>query len=147
MSNLYYLLAAQASSFLIHPQSARTPLVAYHSLSSTCVTYGMPCHANGQKVLPIIAKEAEDFPKGENSGLLFIYVKTMSLLTCGEAIIKSSQSVAFLSIYQNIFKYCSPNKYIFKIAPSENIHFQSCCLKKYIFQIALTKNIHFQNPS
>ena len=140
MSNLYYLLAAQASSFLIHPQSARTPLVAYHSLSSTCVTYGMPCHANGQQVLPIIAKEAEDFPKGENSGLLFIYVKIMSLLTCGEAMIKSSQSIAFLSIYQNIFKYCSPNKYIFKIVPSKNTFSKLLLQKIYIFKVAASKN-------
>ena len=37
LSSFYYLLAAQASSI----QSLKTPLVPYHSLCSTCLTYKM----------------------------------------------------------------------------------------------------------
>ena len=64
LSNFYYLLAAQASSVT---RSVRIHLVPYHSLCSTCVTYGMPCHAIGHQVLPTqqLPREAEDFPRGE----------------------------------------------------------------------------------
>ena len=64
LSNLYYLLAAQASSSLIHPlsqtQSVRTSLVPYHLLCSTCVTNGTPYHAIGHHVLttqPFLGKQ------------------------------------------------------------------------------------------
>ena len=64
-SSLYYLLAAQASSFLIHPlsqtQSVRTTLVLYHSLYSTCVTYVTPYHTIGYHILitlPFIGKKS-----------------------------------------------------------------------------------------
>ena len=64
-SSLYNLLAAQASSFLIHPpsqtQSVRTILVLYHSLCSTCVTYVTPYHTIGHQVLitlPFIGKKS-----------------------------------------------------------------------------------------
>ena len=56
LSYIYYLLAAQASSFLIAPslfQSAGTPLVLYHSLCNNCFTYGIPCDAVGYPILPI----------------------------------------------------------------------------------------------
>ena len=49
LSNLSYLLAAQAPCFLIHPlflNTVRTPLVPYHSLCSTCVTYRMLCNCH-----------------------------------------------------------------------------------------------------
>ena len=56
LSIFFYLLAAQTSSFLIHPlsqtQSVRAPLVPYYSLFSTCVTYGMLCHVICHQVLP-----------------------------------------------------------------------------------------------
>ena len=56
LSNLYYLLAAQASSVLIYhlsrAQSVRTLLVPYHLQCSACLTYRMPCHAIGHQVLP-----------------------------------------------------------------------------------------------
>ena len=49
LSTFYYLLAAQASTFLIHTssqtESVRPHMVASNSLCSTCVTYGTPCHA------------------------------------------------------------------------------------------------------
>ena len=32
-------------------QSVRPPMATYSSLCSTCVTYGMPCHARGHQVL------------------------------------------------------------------------------------------------
>ena len=55
---LYFLLTGvYASSFLIHlfilTQSVRLPVVTYHSLYSTCVTYRTPCHAIGHQVFPI----------------------------------------------------------------------------------------------
>ena len=59
LSNIYYLLAAQVSSFLIAlppfswTQSAGTPLVLYHSLCNNCFTYGVPCDAVGYPMLPI----------------------------------------------------------------------------------------------
>ena len=72
LSNLYYLLAAQASSFLIHflsrRQSVRPHLVASTtSLCSPCVTYGTSCHAIGHQVLPTqpLPREAEDFLGGD----------------------------------------------------------------------------------
>ena len=67
----FYLLVAQASSFLIHPpfptQSVRLPLVTYPSLCSTCVTYRTLCHAIGHQVLPTqpLPREVEDFPRGD----------------------------------------------------------------------------------
>ena len=70
LSNLYYLLAAQICNFLIHPlsrkQSVRAPLVPYHSLCSTCVTYEMSCHSIGHQVILIkcLPMEADDFPRG-----------------------------------------------------------------------------------
>ena len=48
LSSFYYLLAAQASSI----QSLKTPLVPYHSLCSTCLTYKMSCQAIGHQLLP-----------------------------------------------------------------------------------------------
>ena len=55
--NPYFLLAgAYASSFFIHllilTQSVRLPVVTYHSLCSTCVTYRTPCSAIDHQVLP-----------------------------------------------------------------------------------------------
>ena len=49
------LLVAQASVFKIHllpqTQSIRPHLVPYPSLCSSCVNYGMICHAIGDQVL------------------------------------------------------------------------------------------------
>ena len=57
LGNPYFLLTgAWASSFLIHllilTQPVRVPVITYHSLCSTCVTYRTPCHAIGHQVLP-----------------------------------------------------------------------------------------------
>ena len=56
LNNLYPLLAAVASIFLVHPisltQSVRPHLVYYHSLCSICVTYWMPW---------TLQREEEDF--------------------------------------------------------------------------------------
>ena len=56
LSNLYYWLAAQVSRFLIHfpfqNTSVRRPLVPYHSLCSTCLTYRAPYHAIGHRMRP-----------------------------------------------------------------------------------------------
>ena len=56
LSNLYYLLAAENPVFLIQSlsrtQSVKTPLVPYHSLCSTCVTYGTPCQIIVHQILP-----------------------------------------------------------------------------------------------
>ena len=43
------------------------PLVAYTSLCSACVTYGMLCHTTGHQVLPTqpLSREVEDFPRNE----------------------------------------------------------------------------------
>ena len=64
----FFFTGALASSFLIHllipTQSVRPPLVTYHSLCSTCVTYKTPCHVIGHQVLPthpLLFREAEDF--------------------------------------------------------------------------------------
>ena len=56
---------------LRHPpfptQSVGLSLVTYPSLCSTCVTYRMPCHAIGHRVLSTqpLPREAEDFPRGD----------------------------------------------------------------------------------
>lgn len=56
LSNLYHLLAAQHWAVwftsLSQIQSVRIPLVRYHLLCSTCVRYGMQCHAIGHQVFP-----------------------------------------------------------------------------------------------
>ena len=56
LSNLYYLLAAQALGFLIHSllqtQSVRLQLVPCPSLCTPCVLYRMPCHTIGHQVVP-----------------------------------------------------------------------------------------------
>ena len=63
----YYLLSAQASSFLIHPlsqtQKVKTPLVPYHSLCSTRVSYGTSCYFICHQVLPTqsLPRKREDF--------------------------------------------------------------------------------------
>ena len=81
LSNLYHLLSAQASGFLIHSfsqiESVGTPLVPYHSLCSASVTYGMPRHDIGYQVHPthLLPREAEDFPTDCK------YLKDVSLLT------------------------------------------------------------------
>ena len=70
LSNLYYLLAAQASNFLIcslsRTQSIRPHLVASTSPCSPCVTYGRLCHSISHQVLPTqpLPREAQDFPRG-----------------------------------------------------------------------------------
>ena len=48
-------------------QSVRPLWFTYPSLCSTCVTYGILCHAIGHQVLPTqpLPREAEDFPKVE----------------------------------------------------------------------------------
>ena len=56
LGNLYFLLTgAYISSFLIHffilTQPVRLPVVTYHSLCSTCVTYRTPFHAVCYQVL------------------------------------------------------------------------------------------------
>ena len=41
-------------------------MAPYHSLCSTCVIYGTPCHVIGHQVLPTqpLTREAEDLPRG-----------------------------------------------------------------------------------
>ena len=39
-------------NFTPQVQSVRLPMVTYPLLCSPCVTFGMPCHASGHKVLP-----------------------------------------------------------------------------------------------
>ena len=59
----------QASSFshfrLSQTQSIRTPLVPYHLLYCTCVTYRMQRHVIGHDVLPTkpLPRDAEGFPR------------------------------------------------------------------------------------
>ena len=71
MRYFYYLLASQASSFLIYclsqTQSIRPQLVASFSLRSPSVTYGTPCHAIAFQVLPTqpLPRESENFLKGD----------------------------------------------------------------------------------
>ena len=72
LSNLYYWLAAQVSRFLIHFPFQNTsvggPLVPYHSLCSTCVTYRSRYHAIGHQMRPaqpFLPRGAEDFPGGD----------------------------------------------------------------------------------
>ena len=73
MSSLYYLLVAEACSFLIHllsqTQSVRTLLVPYHSLCSTCLTYRTSCYVFGHQILSMQSKprKAEDFPRGSKN--------------------------------------------------------------------------------
>ena len=70
LSNLYYLLAAQASSFLIHSPFPNT--VSQARFSSLHLNVQLLCvlrngmHAIGHQVLPSqpLPKEAEDFPRG-----------------------------------------------------------------------------------
>ena len=56
LSKLYYLLAAQSSSFLIHlhfmNKVSQTTLVPYHLLCSNCVTFSAPCHVIGNQAIP-----------------------------------------------------------------------------------------------
>ena len=56
LTSLYYLLAAQVSSFLIHPhsqtQSVRTPLAPYHTLCNNLYDLQMPCHTISHQALP-----------------------------------------------------------------------------------------------
>lgn len=53
-------------SLLTLIQSVRPPLVLYHSLCSTCVSYGKPCSYTGFHVIPThsLPTEADDFPRG-----------------------------------------------------------------------------------
>ena len=122
-------------------QSVRPHLAPYTSLCSTCVTYRTSCLAIGQQVLPtqlflrkqkislrvasssrcasahILSLLAISLIK--NSGLIFVCVKTINVITCAEEIRKlavwssmnyySFQSAANLSIYENSFKNCSLN--------------------------------------
>ena len=65
----FYLLVAQASSFLIHPfriQSIRLHLVTYPLLCNTCMAYRTSCHSIGHQEPPTqhLPREAEDFPRG-----------------------------------------------------------------------------------
>ena len=70
LSNLYYLLTARTSSFLIYTislqKSVRSPLVTYPSLYSICVTYRTSCYFIGHQVLPTQPwpREIGDFPRG-----------------------------------------------------------------------------------
>ena len=41
----------------ISTQFFRPPLATYSSLCSTCVTYGMPCHAIGHQLLPTVLQQ------------------------------------------------------------------------------------------
>ena len=79
LSNLYYLLAVQAFSFLIHlpfqTWSVRTSLVPHHSLCGACVAYKTPCYDIFHQVLPAqpVPRDAESFPRGSK------YPKDVSL--------------------------------------------------------------------
>ena len=52
-------------SLLSQTQSVRTPLVPYHLLCCTCVTYGIQYHAIDHEVIPtkLLPGEAEDFSR------------------------------------------------------------------------------------
>ena len=65
-------MAAQASSFFIHPFYLNTVSQATGgnlqlTLQLLCVTYGTPCRDIGHKVLPTqpLPREAEEFPRGD----------------------------------------------------------------------------------
>ena len=133
MSNIYYLLAAQASSFLTLPlsqtQSVRTNFVPYYSLCSTCVTYRASCHSTGHQVLPnqLLPREAGDFLWGWKyskdvslPAILSYMQQVWTKLWIDIHICQNheclSQSPANLGIYQNF----SLKRIFFKISPSEN---------------------------
>ena len=81
--SLYWLLKnlSRCSSFSIQSlsltQLVRPPLVPYHLLSSTCMTYRTSYHSIGHQVLSTqpLPREAQDFPRGRK------YPKDVPLLT------------------------------------------------------------------
>ena len=88
----FYLLDAQATSFLIHvsfpfpTQSVRLPLVTYPSMCRTCMTYRAPCFSISHQVLPTqpLSREAEDFSKGDKHSK---YVSLLTYLACNQLLI------------------------------------------------------------
>ena len=65
----FCLLVVYASSFWFTlTQSVRPPMVTFHLLRGTCVTYEMSCRAIGYQVLLTqpLPREVEDFPRGGN---------------------------------------------------------------------------------
>ena len=110
MGNLYYLLAVQASSFLIHPSFPNTVsqnIFGILPLIVQCLCNlrdAMSRHWSPSTSHPILSREVEDFPRGGkystdvplanllatnliiNSELIFHYVKIMNFFTYGEKI-------------------------------------------------------------
>ena len=68
LNSLYYLLAAQVSSFLIHPAFPNTVSQDTFGTLPHTVQYlrdlqdAMPCHWSPSSSHPTLPKEAEDYP-------------------------------------------------------------------------------------
>ena len=100
----------------IPKQSVRPPLVTYHSLCSTSVTYRTPCHAIGHQVLPTqhLPREAEDFPRGDK---YFKHVPPLTYLTYF--------SLKGVYLVGPIYMPKPPYGTLFSLSPVLNQHFKS----------------------
>ena len=125
------------------PSEAELPL-GVASILKMCL-----CTSSVHHILSLIATSSIN-----NSGLVFICVKIMNVFIGGEEISKlavyssekyhSSQSAAYLRIYQNFSLKTTPLKNTFSKLLPQKIFFPNCSLKKYISKF-FWKNGSFKN--
>ena len=73
---------------MLEQPSFRTPLLPYHSLCSTCVTHGKPCHVIGHQLLPTqlclgnqrISQRGGKYPKDVPLPTFLAYLKPVQII-------------------------------------------------------------------